>query len=46
LEISPRGVLNTPDEFGAVIAFLASEEAAGVSGISLSVDAASERFLF
>lgn len=42
----PRGAFNHPDEFGAAVAFLCSEAASGVSGVSLSIDAASGKFIF
>ena len=34
----PAGRLGTPEEFGAAAAFLCSEQAAYITGISLSID--------
>jgi len=42
----PRGSFVQPEEFGEVVAFLASPEASALSGLSLNVDAASSKFLF
>jgi 3-oxoacyl-[acyl-carrier protein] reductase len=42
----PRGKFNSPEEFAAMAAFLASDEASGVTGKSLSVDGGAGRFIF
>jgi len=42
----PRKKLNEPDEFGAAVAFLCSEGASGVSGITMFVDGAASRSTF
>jgi 3-oxoacyl-[acyl-carrier protein] reductase len=41
----PVGRLGDPDEFGAVVAFLASERAAFLTGVSLPVDGGASHFL-
>lgn len=46
LEAMPRGTFNTPAEFAAAVRWLVSDDAAGVSGVSLFVDGASSRSTF
>lgn len=42
----PAGRLGTPEEFASVVAFLASERASYVNGVSLTVDGGTTRSLF
>src|SRR5262249_11715718 len=42
----PAGRLGTPEEFAAVVAFLASERAGYVNGVSIAVDGGLVRSLF
>ncbi|HEY4979270.1 MAG TPA: SDR family oxidoreductase [Candidatus Acidoferrum sp.] len=45
-KLIPAGRLGTPGEFAAVVAFLASERASYVNGVSLTVDGGTTRSLF
>jgi 3-oxoacyl-[acyl-carrier protein] reductase len=44
-KLIPAGRLGKPEEFAAVVAFLASERASYVNGVSLSVDGGTTRSL-
>jgi len=44
-KLIPAGRLGTPEEFAAVVAFLASEKASYVNGVSLTIDGGTTRSL-
>jgi 3-oxoacyl-[acyl-carrier protein] reductase len=44
-KLIPAGRLGTPEEFASVVAFLASERASYVNGVSLAVDGGTTRSL-
>jgi len=44
-KIIPAGRLGRPEEFAAVVAFLASEKASYVNGVSLTIDGGTTRSL-
>jgi len=44
-KLIPAGRLGTPEEFAAVVAFLASEKAGYVNGVSLAIDGGTTRSL-
>jgi len=45
-KLIPAGRLGKPEEFAAVVAFLASERASYVNGVSLAEDGGTTRSLF